>query len=88
MLFEAKSKDSSIIVTVDLNGTTKGVQLEPEAMELADFELSNRIQRLNTLAFLRSQLAIRLQWEAANKVVRTPLPTEMQVQRYEATIDF
>ncbi|MCX8565113.1 DUF2694 domain-containing protein [Mycolicibacterium mucogenicum] len=87
-VFEATSKDKSIIVTVDLDGATLGVQLEPEAMELADFELSNRIQRLNTLAFLRSQLAIRLKWEAANKMVRSPLPTEKQVQRYAATIDF
>lgn len=88
MLFEAKSRDNSIIVSVDLNGTTKGITLEPQAMELNEAELSSRIVRLNTLAYLRSQLAIRLQWEANKKEIRGKLPTEIQVARYAETIDF
>lgn len=88
MLFEAKSQDRSIIVTVDLNGSTKGITLEPAAMELTEAELSSRIVRLNTLAYMRSQLAIRQQWEANHKEIRGKLPTEIQVQRYAQTIDF
>lgn len=88
MLFEAKSQDHSIIVTVNLNGTTTGITLEPQAMELNEAELSSRIVRLNTLAYLRSQLAIRLEWEANNKEIRGKLPTEIQVARYAETIDF
>ncbi|VBA62424.1 hypothetical protein [Mycobacterium attenuatum] len=88
MIFEAASRDSAIIVTSDLNGTTTHVQLEPAAMELTEAELCNRLMRLATLAFLRSQLAIRLQWEANHKQVLTNLPTEAQVSAYAATIDF
>ncbi|QSN49629.1 Uncharacterised protein [Mycobacteroides abscessus subsp. bolletii] len=87
-LFEAKSRDHSIIVTVDLNGTTKGITLEPAAMDLTEAELCGRIVRLNTLAYMRSQLAIRLQWEANKKEILGKLPTEIQVARYAETIDF
>lgn len=88
MIFEAASRDSAIIVTSDLNGTTTNVQLEPAAMDLTEAELCNRLIRLATLAYLRSQLQIRLQWEANNKQVLSPLPTEAQVSAYAATIDF
>jgi hypothetical protein len=88
-VFEAASRDESVIVQVGRGGVTLGVQLEEAAMELADSELASRIVRLNTLAYLRSQLAIRLEMEA-NRVegISMRLPTERQVKSYEALIDF
>jgi uncharacterized protein DUF2694 len=88
-VFEAANHDQSVIVHVGRNGDTRAVQLEPAAMELPDQELSSRIVRLNTLAYLRSQLAIRREMEA-NRVegISGRLPTEPQVNAYAATIDF
>ncbi|GBE67816.1 hypothetical protein MFM001_42780 [Mycobacterium sp. MFM001] len=88
-MFEAASRDESVIVHVGRRGDTLRVQLEPAAMQLTDDELANRIVRLNTLAYLRSQLAIRLEMES-NKVegISVRLPTEQQVSAYAATIDF
>ncbi|MCH9729730.1 MAG: DUF2694 domain-containing protein [Actinomycetia bacterium] len=88
-VFEATSCDEAIIVSVDRQGASIGVQLEPEAMECADAELAGRIIRLNTLAHLRSQLALRLEMEG-NRVdnVGASLPTEDQVAAFEMTIDF
>jgi len=88
-VFEATSHDESIIVSVDRQGASVGVQLEPEAMDLADEELAARIIRLNTLAYLRSQLALRLEMEG-NRVenVGSFLPTEDQVAAFAMTIDF
>lgn len=87
-MFEETSRDSALIVTVDPGGGTEYVQVEEAAMELTEAEFCNRVIRLNTLAYLKSQLAIRLDWEAKGKQVLTNLPTEMQVARYAATIDF
>jgi hypothetical protein len=87
-MFEAASRDSSVIVTVGRRGDTLGVQLEPPAMELTDAELANQIVRLNTLAYLQSQLALRLEMEHNRFHVDLPLPTETQVDAYAATIDF
>ncbi len=88
-VYEAASEDESIIVSVDRQGASIGVQLEPAAMDLADAELAARIIRLNTLAWLRSQLALRLEMER-NRVdnVGAFLPTEDQVSAFAATIDF
>ncbi len=87
--FEATSSDESIIVTVDRQGASVGVQLEPVAMELADEELAARIIRLNTLAYLRSQLALRLEMERNHvQSVGSFLPTEDQVAAFAMTIDF
>ncbi|MGD9621568.1 MAG: DUF2694 domain-containing protein [Mycolicibacterium sp.] len=88
-VFEATSCDDTIIVCVDRNGASVGVQLEPKAMDLADAELASRIIRLNTLAYLRSQLALRLEMEG-NHVdnVGSFLPTEDQVAAFATTIDF
>lgn len=87
--FEATSSDESIIVTVDRQGASVGVQLEPVAMELADEELAARIIRLNTLAYLRSQLALRLEMESNHvQSVGSFLPTEDQVAAFAMTIDF
>jgi hypothetical protein len=88
-VFEAASRDESVIVQVGRGGGTLGVQLEEAAMELTDSELASRIVRLNTLAYLRSQLAIRLEMEA-NRVegISMRLPTEQQVRAYETLIDF
>jgi hypothetical protein len=87
-MFEAAARDASVIVTVGRHGDTLGVQLEPAAMELTDAEIANRIVRLNTLAYLRSQLALRLEMENNHVDVTVPLPTETQVDAYAATIDF
>jgi hypothetical protein len=88
-VFEAASRDEAVIVQVGRGGGTLGVQLEEAAMELTDSELASRIVRLNTLAYLRSQLAIRLEMEA-NRVegISMRLPTEQQVKSYEALIEF
>jgi len=86
--FEAASRDESVIVKVGRGGDTLGVQLEPAAMDLSDDELANRIVRLNTLAYLRSQLALRLEMEQNRFEVTLPLPTETQVEQYAATVDF
>ena len=88
-MFEAANHDQSVIVHVGRNGDTRAVQLESAAMELPDQELASRIVRLNTLAYLRSQLAIRREMEA-NRVegISGRLPTEPQVNAYAATIDF
>ncbi|SIK91990.1 hypothetical protein [Mycobacteroides abscessus] len=87
-MFEETSRDSALIVTVEAGGGTEYVQVEEAAMGLTETEFCNRVIRLNTLAYLKSQLAIRQKWEANGKQVLTNLPTEMQVQRYAATIDF
>lgn len=88
-VFEATSRDESIIVSVDRQGASVGVQLEPAAMDVSDAELAARIIRLNTLAYLRSQLALRLEMEN-NRVenVGSFLPTEDQVTAFAVTIDF
>ena len=88
-VFEATSRDETLIVSVDRHGASTGVQLEPEAMELADAELAARIIRLNTLAYLRSQLALRLEMERNHvENVGSFLPTEDQVTAFAMTIDF
>jgi hypothetical protein len=87
--FEAASRDESVIVRVGRGGNTLAIQLEAPAVELTDEELANRIVRLNTLAYLRSQFALR-QEMTANHVegILPQLPTEQQVRQYEQTIDF
>jgi hypothetical protein len=40
------------------------------------------------LAYLRSQLALRLELEQNRFQVTLPLPTEAQLEAYAATIDF
>jgi hypothetical protein len=88
-VFEATSRDESIIVSVDRRGASVGVQLEPEAMDLADEELAARIIRLNTLAYLRSQLELRLEMERNHvENVGPSLPTEDQVAAFAMIIDF
>ncbi|MBY0440583.1 MAG: DUF2694 domain-containing protein [Mycobacteriaceae bacterium] len=87
-MFEAASRDASVIVRVGRQGDTLDVQLDSAAMQLGDAELANQIVRLNTLAYLRSQLALRLELEQNRFEVTLPLPTEDQVQAYTATIDF
>lgn len=88
-VFEATSRAETIIVFADRQGAATGVQLEPEAMELVDEELAARIIRLGTLAYLRSQLAMRLEMERNHvENVGSFLPTEDQVKAFATTIDF
>ena len=70
------------------SGNSLGLELQAAAMQLSDAELANRIIKLNTLAHLRSQLALRQEWEAQHVTVSSALPTEDQVASYEALIDF
>lgn len=87
-MFEAANRDESVIVHVGRNGESLRVQLEAPAMQLGDAELASHIVRLNTLAYLRSQLALRQEMEQNHFQVTLPLPTEDQVAQYAATIDF
>ncbi|MGH3969010.1 MAG: DUF2694 family protein [Mycobacterium sp.] len=88
VVFEATSRDESIVVAVGRSGNSLGVELHAPAMALSDAELANRIIKLNTLAHLRSQLALREEWEASHVTVSSALPTHDQVATYEALIDF
>lgn len=88
VVFEAASSDESIIVAVGRSGNSLGVELSAEAMELSDAELATRIIKLNTLAHLRSQVALRDEWEASHVAVSSPLATAEQVASYESLIDF
>lgn len=88
VVFEAASRDESIVVAVGRSGNSLGVELAAAAMQLSDAELANRIIKLNTLAHLRSQLALRQEWESQHVTVSSALPTEDQVASYEAVIDF
>ncbi|ACA57643.1 DUF2694 domain-containing protein [Mycobacterium ulcerans] len=88
VVFEAASHDESIVVAVGRGGNALGVELQAPAMALTDAELANRIVKLNTLAHLRSQAALRHEWEAQHVNVSATLPTEDQVAGYEALIDF
>ena len=76
------------MVAVGRSGNSLGVELLAEAMELSDAELANRIIKFNTLAHLRSQLALREEWEASHVAVSSALATAEQVASYEALIDF
>lgn len=87
-VFEGCSRDGAIRVRVGRNGNSLGLEIEPEAMDLTENELAGRIMQLNTLAHLRSQLALRLEMEARHVTISTPLPTEDQVENFEAWIDF
>jgi uncharacterized protein DUF2694 len=87
-VFEAASRDDSIVVAVGRSGNSLGVALQESALRLSDAELANRIIRLNTLAHLRSQLALRLELDAKRASVSSALPTGDQVASYEALIDF
>ena len=86
-VFEARSRDDSLIVYVGRGGNTISLALQEPAMHMSDHELATRIMHLNTLAFMRSQLALRLEMEGNHAVVED-LPTEAQVARFEAMIDF
>ena len=88
VVFEAASRDESIVVAVGRSGNSLGVELLAEAMDLSDAELASRIIKLNTLAHLRSQLALREEWESARVSVSSSLATAEQVASFEALIDF
>ena len=44
-------------MSVDINGVSAGVRLSGGALEMSDEQLASQIVRLNTLAYLRWQLA-------------------------------
>ncbi len=77
------------VVAVARTGASAGWQLEPGGMESADEERAARIIRLNTLAYLRSQLARSLEMERNHvENVGSFLTTEDQVAAFAMTIDF
>lgn len=88
-VFEARSRDDSLIVYVGRGGNTLRLAVQDPAMELDDHQLATRIMHLNTLAYMRSQLAMRLEMEGNHAYVSSDdLPTEEQVARFAAMIDF
>jgi hypothetical protein len=86
--FEAASRDDAIVVAVGATGNTLGVKLQTPATRLSDAELANRIIKLNTLAHLRSQLALRSELDARGAGASPALATEEQVRAFESLIDF
>jgi hypothetical protein len=56
--YEAASVHEGLVVSVGIEGACLGVRLSPAAMGLRDEELASRIVQLNTLAYLRRQLAV------------------------------
>jgi len=88
VVFEASSRDGSIVAMVGPGGASLGVRLEPPAMKLTDAELANRIVLLNTLAHLHAQLARRRELEALHAEVSDSLADETQVRAFERLIDF
>jgi hypothetical protein len=56
--YEAASVREGLVVSVGNDGACLGVRLSPAAMGLTDEELASRIVQLNTLAYLRRQLAL------------------------------
>jgi hypothetical protein len=87
-VYEAASRDESIIAVVGCRGQTLGVQLEAAAMKLGEGDFAYRVIKLNTLAHLRSQLARRREMEGAGFPVSRSLPTAEQVAAYEEMIEF
>ena len=87
-VYEAASRDESIIAVVGRRGQTLGVQLEDAAMKLTEADLAYRVIKLNTLAHLRSQLARRQEMEAGAFTVSRSLPTAEQGAAYEEMIEF
>ena len=87
-VFEAASRDDAIVVAVGRGGNSLGVRLRAPAMRLSDGELATRIVKLNTLAHLRAQLALRTELEARRATVSNGLATEEQVRAFETLIDF
>lgn len=86
--FEAASRDYAIVVAVGASGNTLGVELQAPATRLSDAELASRIIKLNTLAHLRSQLALRNELHARGAAASPALATEEQVRAFESLIDF
>ena len=76
--YEAVSSRGELVVTVGGDGVPLGVRLSPAVMDLPAEELATRIVRLNTLAYLRCQLAID----------QGALRSAAQVAAYARTIDF
>lgn len=56
--YDAASVREGLVVSVGIDGTCLGVRLSTAAMGLTDEELASRIVQLNTLAYLRRQLAV------------------------------
>jgi hypothetical protein len=88
VVFEAASQDDAVVVAVGRSGNSLGVYLEAPAMRLTDAELASRIVKLNTLAHLRSQVALRNELERHRASVSRALATEEQVRAFESFIDF
>lgn len=78
----------AILVRVGRGGQSLEVQLGDDALRLPDAELASRIIRLNTLAYLRSQLALREEIEERGHHVTSDLPTREQISAFEKTITF
>jgi hypothetical protein len=85
--FEAVSGRGELAVSVGGDGVALGVRLSPAVMDLSAEELATRIVRLNTLAYLRCQLAID-QTVRSDDGDRGARRSAAQVAAYARTIDF
>ena len=88
VVFEATSRDNSIVVLVGEGGACLGVRLAEAAMRLTDADLANRIMLLSTWGRLRAQLALRDALTARHAEVSGALATAQQVSQFETLIDF
>ena len=85
--YEAASGRGELVVSVGVDGVPLGVRLSPAVMDLPAEELATRIVRLNTLAYLRYQLAID-QGVRSDGGDQGALRSAAQVAAYARTIDF
>ncbi|CAM3359083.1 hypothetical protein MYFR107205_06775 [Mycolicibacterium frederiksbergense] len=85
--YDAASGRGDLVVSVGSDGVALGVRLSPAVMDLPAEELATRIVRLNTLAYLRCQLAIdqRVRSDGGDHCA---LRSAAQVAAYAQSIDF
>ncbi len=88
-VYEAASAGRELVVRVGANGASIGVELRPAAMTMPDYELASRIVRLNTLAYLRRQVALSEgRTDGHVEAVSGFIPSAAQIAAYERTLDF
>lgn len=85
--YEAASGRGELVVSVGGDGVPLSVRLSPEVMNLPAEELASRIVRLNTLAYLHYQLAIR-QGVRGDRADPAALRSAAHVAAYAQTVDF
>ena len=84
--YEAASVREVLVVSVVVDGACLGVRLSPAAMGLTDEELASRIVQLNTLAYLRRQLAVGQETPGDSGGLGF-IPSAAQVAAYARTLE-